>query len=141
MPAPLLSAISHNKIDELTINFQNKIIQLFCTKSIFDDATGLNSIAVLDGISLPSIPIWTILLVWLQDSVMNKANMPNGILGVIGKAASTFCQGKSGKKHDEDFLRELNSRFTIHSAFRKPSSDPHSAVGLFTINHYAGNCT
>src|SRR5260370_24865991 len=83
-------------------------------------------------------PFWTSLLVQLQGSIANKTNAPNGILGVIGKAASMFCQGKSGKKHDEDFLRELNSRFTIHSAFRKPSSDPHSAVGLFTINHLQG---
>src|SRR5260370_36843963 len=59
-------------------------------------------------------PFWTILLVLLQDSVTNKANVLNGILGVIGKVASTFHSGKSAKKHDEDFLRELNSRFTSH---------------------------
>ena len=142
-PAPLLSAIGHNKIDEFTINFQNEITQSFVIRSIFDDATDPTSIAVSDGISLPSVPIVdnSTSVELLRGSIANKASMPNGILGMIGKAVSTFRQGKSSEKRDEDLLRELNSRFSVHSTFGKPGSDPHSTVGLFTINHYAGNCT
>src|SRR5260370_3430976 len=82
MPAQVLSVISENKIDELAINFQNEIIQLFCTQSIFDDATGLNSIMVSDGISLPSIPI-----------LDNSASVASGQCHKQGQCAEWYIGG------------------------------------------------
>ncbi|KAF8324620.1 chitin synthase [Cantharellus anzutake] len=142
-PGPLLSAIGHNKYEEFITNFQNEIVQFFVTQSIFDDTTGLNSLVVSDGISLPSIPIMdnSACVELLRGSVTNKGSVPGGILGIIGKAVSTSHHVKSGERRDEELLKDLNSKFSVHSAFGRPNVGSFSSAELFTISHFSGSCT
>ena len=59
---------------------------------------------------------------------------PGGVLGVISKACTSYKSGKDGEQHDDELLKDLTFKFTVHASFI-------TECNLFGINHYAGSAS
>ena len=59
---------------------------------------------------------------------------PGGLLGVIAKACSSYKSGKDHEQRNEELLKDLTFKFTVHASFITDRN-------LFRINHYAGSAT
>ncbi|KAG8937086.1 hypothetical protein FRC02_006286 [Tulasnella sp. 418] len=143
--APLISAQGQNSFEEFSVNFVNEIIHSHMVRLTFEDSAGYNSEIIQDGISLPSVNtmdnsacVELLRGVQLSDTMPKK---PGGILGVMGKAATAYRQGKSSgdmSKDEQNLLSELVASFGVHASF---VSNPAQDRNVFAINHYAGQCT
>ncbi|KAI0065969.1 glycosyltransferase family 2 protein [Artomyces pyxidatus] len=143
--APLVHAYGQNGFDEFCVNFSDELLHSFVVRNIFEDTVGYNGQVTGDGVSLPSITTMdnSACVELLRGAQLNERahKKPNGMLGVMNKACSSFKSGKSSDKKDEDLLQDLVSRFGVHASFVvTPSGAGPTERNLFGINHYAGNC-
>jgi len=144
--APLISAYGHNGFDEFCINFSDELLQSYVVRNVFEDSVGWNSELVGDGLVLPAITTMdnAACVELLRGEQLNERahRKPNGVIGVMNKAASSFKSGKGGENKDGDMLQDLISKFGTHTSFvASPSvSGPHDR-NLFGVNHYSGTCS
>lgn len=144
--APLISAYGHNGFDEFCINFSDELLQSYVVRNIFEDSVGWNSELIGDGLALPAVTIMdnAACVELLRGEQLNERahRKPNGVIGVMNKAASSFKSGKSDEKKDEDMLQDLISKFGTHISFvASPSISGPNDRNLFGINHYSGPCS
>lgn len=144
--APLISAHGHNGFDEFCINFSDELLQSYVVRSIFEDSVGWNSELIGDGLALPAIATMdnAACVGMLRGEQLDERahRKPNGVIGVMNKAASSFKSGKSGENKDEDMLQDLISKFGTHVSFvASPSVSGPNDRNLFGINHYSGPCS
>jgi chitin synthase len=144
--APLISAYGHNGFEEFCINFSDELLQSYVVRNIFEDLVGWNSELVGDGLALP--PITTMdnvaCVELLRGEQLNERahRKPNGVIGVMNKAASSSKSGKGGENKDEDMLQDLISKFGTHVSFTaSPSVSGPKDRNLFGVNHYSGPCS
>ena len=144
--APLISAYGHNGFDEFCINFSDELLQSYVVRNVFEDSVGWNSELVGDGLALPAITTMdnAACVELLRGEQLNERayRKPNGVIGVMNKAASSFKSGKSGENKDEDMLQDLISKSGTHVSFvASPSVSGPNDRNLFGINHYSGPCS
>ena len=144
--APLISAYGHNGFEEFCINFSDELLQSFVVRNIFDDHVGWNSELIGDGLVLPTIATMdnAACVELLRGEQLNERahRKPNGVIGVMNKAASSFKSGKGGENNDEDMLQDLISKFGTHVSFiASPSVSGPNDRNLFGVNHYSGPCS
>jgi len=144
--APLISAYGHNGFDEFCINFSDELLQSYVVRNIFEDSVGRNSEFTGDGLTLPAITIMdnAACVELLRGEQLNERahRKPNGVIGVMNKAASSFKSGRSGENKDEDMLQDLISKFGTHASFvAGPNVSGPNDRNLFGINHYSGPCS
>ena len=144
--APLISAYGHNGFDEFCINFSDELLQSYVARNIFEDSVGWNSELLSDGLAVPAITTMdnAACVELLRGEQLNERahRKPNGVIGVMNKAASSFKSGKSGENKDEDMLQDLISKFGTHVSFvASPSVSGPNDRNLFGINHYSGPCS
>ena len=93
---------------------------------------------VQDGVTLPSISTMDngACIELLRGAQLSERfqKKPGGLLGVINKACSSYKSGKDGDQRDDELLKELTSKFTVHASFVAERN-------LFGINHYAGSAS
>ena len=65
---------------------------------------------------------------------------PGGLLGVLNKACSSFKSGKDGDSRNDDLVRELSSRYSVHTSF-VASSTGTTDKRSFGINHHTSSCS
>ncbi|OCH89984.1 chitin synthase [Obba rivulosa] len=141
-PAPLIQSQGQSGFDEFCINFANELLHSYVLRNVFEDSVGYNGLLTSDGISLP--PITTMdnagCVELLRGAQLNERaqRKPGGMLGIMGKACSSYRSGKSAEKKDEDMLQELVSKFGVHASFDAPTSNESFTFG---INHFAGPCS
>ncbi|KZS98103.1 glycosyltransferase family 2 protein [Sistotremastrum niveocremeum HHB9708] len=149
---PLISAHGQSPFDEFVINFSNELVHSYVSRNTFEDSVGLNSFLTADGIELPTIStmdnsgcVELLRGTMVPEKIQKK---PEGLLGVIHKACTSFKSGKAaqGDKKDEELLADLVSKFGTHASFitspglGNPSQTGMNDKSLFGINHYAGPC-
>ncbi|KAF9647836.1 P-loop containing nucleoside triphosphate hydrolase protein [Thelephora ganbajun] len=144
--APLISAYGHNGFEEFCINFSDELLQSYVVRNIFEDSVGWNSELIGDGLVLPAIATMdnAACVELLRGEQLNERahRKPNGVIGVMNKAASSFKSGKGGENKDEDMLQDLISKFGTHVSFAaSPSVSGPNDRNLFGINHYSGPCS
>lgn len=143
--SPLVTALGHNRMEDFAVNFQNEVLHWHVTHQTFDDTVEQNARAIADGIVLPAINTMdnTACVELLRGGAFGHEKVPGGMFGVMSRAATAYRQGKQGDgKIDEELLKELNSKFGVHTSYTASSKIPGGAdASLFSINHYAGSCT
>ena len=144
--APLISAYGHNGFDEFCINFSDELLHSYVIRNIFEDTVGRNSEFIGDGLTLPAIATMdnaACVELLRGEQLSERAHRkPNGVIGVMNKAASSFKSGKSGENKDDDMLQDLISKFGTHVSFvASPSVSGPNDRNLFGINHYSGPCS
>ena len=144
--APLISAYGHNGFEEFCINFSDELLQSYVVRNIFEDTVGRNSELVGDGLSIHAITTMdnVACVELLRGEQLNERahRRPNGVIGVMNKAALSFKTGKAGENNDGDMLQDLISKFGTHVSFiASPSVSGPNDRNLFGINHYAGPCS
>ena len=135
---PLISAYGQNGFDEFCINFADEMLQSYVLRQTFENSIGYNERMVQDGVTLPSISTMDngACIELLRGAQLSERfqRKPGGLLGVINKACSSYKSGKDGEQRDEELLKELTSKFTVHASFVAERN-------LFGINHYAGSAS
>ena len=135
---PLISAYSQNGFDEFCINFADEMLQSYILRHTFEKSIGYNGRMVQDAVTLPSISTMDngACVELLRGAQLNERSQkkPGGLLGVITKACSSYKSGKDGEQRDEELLKDLTSKFTVHASFVADRN-------LFGINHYAGSAS
>ena len=144
--SPLISAYGHNGFDEFCTNFSDELLQSYVVRNIFEDSVGWNSELIGDGLAIPAITTMdnaACVELLRGEQLSERAHRkPNGVIGVMNKAASSFKSGKSGENKDEDMLQDLISKFGTHVSFvASPSVSGPNDRNLFGINHYSGPCS
>ena len=144
--APLISAYGHNGFQEFCINFSDELLQSYIVRNIFEDSVGRNSELIGDGLAVPAITTMdnAACVELLRGEQLDERahRKPNGVIGVMNKAASSFKSGKSSENKDEDMLQDLISKFGTHVSFvASPSVSGPNDRNLFGINHYSGPCS
>ena len=144
--APLISAYGHNGFEEFCINFSDELLQSYVVRNIFEDTVGRNSELVGDGLSIHAITTMdnVACVELLRGEQLNERahRRPNGVIGVMNKAALSSKTGKAGENNDGDMLQDLISKFGTHVSFiASPSVSGPNDRNLFGINHYAGPCS
>lgn len=144
--APLISAYGQNGFDEFCINFSDELLHSYVVRRVFEDSVGWNSELVGDGIALPAIATMdnAACVELLRGEQLNERahRKPNGVIGVMNKAASSFKSGRGGENKDEDMVQDLISKFGTHASFvASPSPSGPNDRNLFGINHYSGPCS
>lgn len=144
--APLISAFGHNGFEEFCINFSDELLQSYVVRNVFEDHVGWNSELVGDGLALPAIATMdnaACVELLRGEQLSDRAHRkPNGAIGVMNKAASSFKSGKGGENNDEDMLQDLISKFGTHVSFiASPSVSGPNDRNLFGVNHYSGSCS
>jgi chitin synthase len=144
--APLISAYGHNRFEEFCINFSDELLQSYVVRNVFEDHVGRNSELIGDGLVLPAIATMdnAACVELLRGEQLNERahRKPNGVIGVMNKATSSFKSGKGGENNDEDMLQDLVSKFGAHVSFiASPSVSSPSDRNLFGVNHYSGPCS
>ena len=135
---PLISAYGQNGFDEFCINFADEMLQSYVLRHTFENSIGYNERIAQDAVTLPSIStmdngacIELLRGAQLSEPLQRK---PGGLLGVINKACSSYKSGKDGEQRDDELLKDLTSKFTVHASFVAERN-------LFGINHYAGSAS
>ena len=135
---PLISAYGHNGFDEFCINFADEMLQSYVLRHTFENSVGYNERIVQDAVTLPSISTMDngACIELLRGAHLSERSQrkPGGLLGVINKACSSYKSGKGGEQRDEELLKDLTSKFTVHASFVADRN-------LFGINHYAGSAS
>ncbi|KAF8906646.1 glycosyltransferase family 2 protein [Mucidula mucida] len=134
--APLIAAYGQNGFDEFAINFAEEILHSYVQRHIFEDSVGYNSHIIGDGIALPQIQTMDNMacVELLRGPQVEVQRKPAGLLGVVGKACSSYKSGKGDDHRNEDLLQDLATKFGVHASFVAGQADRT----LFGINHYAG---
>ena len=135
---PLISAYGQNGFDEFCINFADEMLQSYVLRHTFENSIGYNECMVQDAVALPSIStmdngacIELLRGAQLSEPLQRK---PGGLLRVISKACTSYKSGKDGEQRDDELLKDLTSKFTVHASFI-------AECNLFGINHYAGSAS
>ena len=135
---PLISAYGQNGFDEFCINFADEMLQSYILRHTFENSVGYNECMVQDGVTLPSISTMDngACIELLRGAQLSERfqRKPGGLLGVINKACSSYKSGKDGEQRDNELLKDLTSKFTVHASFVAERN-------LFGINHYAGSAS
>ena len=144
--APLISAYGHNRFEEFCINFSDELLQSYVVRNVFEDHVGWNSELIGDGLTLPAIATMdnAACVELLRGEQLNERahRKPNGLIGVMNRATSSFKTGKGGENNDEDMLQDLVSKFGTHVSFvAGPSVSGPKDRNLFGVNHYSGPCS
>ena len=144
--APLISAYGHNGFEEFCINFSDELLHSYVVRNVFEDSVGWNGELIGDGLSLPAVTTMdnAACVELLRGEQLNERahRKPNGVIGVMSKAAASFKSGKGGENIDEDMLQDLISKFGTHASFTaSPSVSGPNDRNLFGVNHYSGPCS
>ena len=144
--APLIAAYGQNGFEEFAINFADELLHSYVVRNTFEDGVGYNAHITGDGVALPAIQTMDNAgcVELLRGSQLSERThrKPGGILGVMGKAATSFKQGKGAESRDEDMLQDLMTKFGVHASFiSSPTLGGAADRTLFGVNHYAGSCT
>ena len=135
---PLVSAYGQNGFDEFCINFADEMLQSYVLRHTFEDSVGYNERMIQDGITLPSISTMDngACVELLRGAQLSERSLkkPGGLLGIINKACSSYKSSKDGENRDEELLKELSAKFSVHASFVADRN-------LFGINHYAGSAS
>jgi hypothetical protein len=133
-PTPHL-CLQSKWIRRILKHFADEMLQSYVLRHTFENSIGYNERMVQDAVTLPSIStmdngacIELLRGAQLSERMQRK---PGGLLGVINKACSSYKAGKDGEQRDDELLKDVTSKFTVHASFVAERN-------LFGINHYAG---
>ncbi|KAF8812103.1 hypothetical protein BYT27DRAFT_7335855 [Phlegmacium glaucopus] len=98
--------VGQNGFDEFCTNFAYKMLQSY--KRMIRDTVALPSISTMDN----GACIELLRGAQLRERSQRK---PDGLVGIINKACSSYKSGKGGEQRDEE--KDLTSKFTVHASF------------------------
>lgn len=144
--SPLVAAQGQNSFDEFVFNFQDELVHSYIVRNAFEDAVGYNSHIVSDGIALPAVTTMdnAACVELLRGAQLSGTpqRKPAAVLGIMGKAATSFKSGRVGEDKDDQLLHDISEKYSKHASFVvNPTPTVATEGRLFGINHYAGSCS
>jgi chitin synthase len=112
-------------------------------EGVYDDMLGYRKIITLSLLGIVMMDN-SACVELLRGSQLNERvhRKLNGVIGMMGKASSSFKPGKTSDNRDEELLQNLVAKFGVHSSFvASLSVSGFMDRNLFGINHYSGNCS